>query len=83
MFGGLFDPAYLLVTAALFRVLETSGAFVDALKLIGLMALMLAARIAWSQLYNTVLKPMLCENLHARGAAGAVRQVDADGTGAL
>lgn len=66
VFGGLFDPAYLLVTAALFRVLETSGAFVDVLKLIGLMALMLAARIAWSQLYNTVLKPMLCENLHAR-----------------
>lgn len=64
--GGLFDPLYLLVTAALFGVLEAGGAFGDALKLIGLMAAMLAARIGWSQLYNTLLKPLLCERLHAR-----------------
>ena len=66
IFGGIFDPVYLLVTAALFHVLELNGDFINALKIIVLMALMLAVRIAWSQLYNTVLKPILCENLHAK-----------------
>lgn len=66
LFGGLFDPVYLLVTAAPFHELEIQGAFIDALKVIGIMAAMLAVRIAWSQLYNTVLKPLLSEKLQAK-----------------
>ena len=66
LFGGLFDPVYLLVTAALFHELEIQGAFINALKVIGIMAAMLAVRIAWSQMYNTVLKPLLSERLQAK-----------------
>lgn len=66
IFGGLFEPVYLLVTAALFHVLETGGRFEEALKCIGIMAAMQASRIAWSQLFRTVLRPVLCEQLHAK-----------------